>query len=246
MNVQRTNKRESEAGFTLVELAIVMIIIGLLIAGVLKGQEMIANAQVTSTVAQVKAIDAATAGFDDKYGALPGDIRNAADRLVNCDNAPCNASGDGNGRVEEGFDAAPSGEGEAFFAHLSAANLLSGVNPIDDTDEFGAKYPEAEVGGGFHFSYAGGDTELISAQGVDGDTFRSGHYLVLHNDAAGGVDTTGVITPNQAFRIDNKLDDGLSDAGSVVAAGAADCVDGSGYNEDEEVEFCNLYIRVIQ
>jgi prepilin-type N-terminal cleavage/methylation domain-containing protein len=52
-------KQTSQAGFTLVELAIVMIIIGLLIAGVLKGQELIANARVTSTVAQVKAIDAA-------------------------------------------------------------------------------------------------------------------------------------------------------------------------------------------
>ena len=49
-------KQTSQAGFTLVELAIVMIIIGLLIAGVLKGQELIANARVTSTVAQIKAI----------------------------------------------------------------------------------------------------------------------------------------------------------------------------------------------
>ena len=53
----------SSAGFTLVELAIVMIIIGLLIAGVLKGQALIANAQVTATVAQVKAIEAATSTF---------------------------------------------------------------------------------------------------------------------------------------------------------------------------------------
>jgi prepilin-type N-terminal cleavage/methylation domain-containing protein len=52
-----------QAGFTLVELAIVMIIIGLLIAGVLKGQALIANAQVTATVAQVKAIEAATSTF---------------------------------------------------------------------------------------------------------------------------------------------------------------------------------------
>jgi prepilin-type N-terminal cleavage/methylation domain-containing protein len=49
----------AQAGFTLVELAIVMIIIGLLIAGVLKGQALIQNAQVTSTVAQVKATEAA-------------------------------------------------------------------------------------------------------------------------------------------------------------------------------------------
>jgi prepilin-type N-terminal cleavage/methylation domain-containing protein len=63
--LKQTRQPASQAGFTLVELAIVMIIIGLLIAGVLKGQELIANARVTSTVAQVKAIDAAISTFKD-------------------------------------------------------------------------------------------------------------------------------------------------------------------------------------
>jgi prepilin-type N-terminal cleavage/methylation domain-containing protein len=87
----------SEAGFTLVELAIVMIIIGLLIAGVLKGQALIANARVTSTVAQNKAIDAAISTFRDTYAALPGDIQNAGAKLPNCA-GPCIAvlgNGDG-------------------------------------------------------------------------------------------------------------------------------------------------------
>ena len=65
-------KQTSQAGFTLVELAIVMIIIGLLIAGVLKGQELIGNARVTATVAQIKGIDAATSTFKDTYSDLPG------------------------------------------------------------------------------------------------------------------------------------------------------------------------------
>ena len=60
----------AQAGFTLVELAIVMIIIGLLIAGVLKGQALIQNAQVTSTVAQVKSIEAAISTFSDTYATL--------------------------------------------------------------------------------------------------------------------------------------------------------------------------------
>ena len=75
-------KQTSQAGFTLVELAIVMIIIGLLIAGVLKGQELIANARVTSTVAQIKAIDAATSTFKDTYQALPGILRTPNTRFL--------------------------------------------------------------------------------------------------------------------------------------------------------------------
>ena len=79
----------AQAGFTLVELAIVMIIIGLLIAGVLKGQALIGNAKVTAQVAQIKSIDAATSTFKDMYAALPGDMLNATNRLPNCAAAPC-------------------------------------------------------------------------------------------------------------------------------------------------------------
>src|SRR5689334_17885827 len=89
----------SEAGFTLVELAIVMIIIGLLIAGVLKGQALIGNARVTSTVAQIKAIDAAVSTFKDTYAGLPGDLLSANTKVPNCAALPCNAGGDGNGRL---------------------------------------------------------------------------------------------------------------------------------------------------
>ena len=87
--MSKLSKQTSQAGFTLVELAIVMIIIGLLIAGVLKGQELIANARVTSTVAQIKAIDAATSTFKDTYDSLPGDMTAPTTRLPNCLAAPC-------------------------------------------------------------------------------------------------------------------------------------------------------------
>ena len=85
MTPSQKNMR-GQAGFTLVELAIVMIIIGLLIAGVLKGQQLITNAQIAATVAQVKAFDAATTSFKDMYAAMPGDMSTAASlaRLPNC------------------------------------------------------------------------------------------------------------------------------------------------------------------
>jgi prepilin-type N-terminal cleavage/methylation domain-containing protein len=94
----------STAGFTLVELAIVMIIIGLLIAGILKGQQLITNAKVTSQVAQVKGIDAAVSTFKDMYAALPGDIIAPLTRLPNCTAglpavAPCGTPGGGDGLV---------------------------------------------------------------------------------------------------------------------------------------------------
>lgn len=65
--------RTRQAGFTLVEIAIVLVIIGLLLGGVLKGQELIENSRIKSIVNDMKAIQAAYNGYIDRYKALPGD-----------------------------------------------------------------------------------------------------------------------------------------------------------------------------
>ena len=117
----------AQAGFTLVELAIVMIIIGLLIAGVLKGQALITNAKVTAQVAQFKAVDAATSTFKDMYSALPGDIANSRQRVfLTC--AAC-INGDGNGVITQTPATAPAAGNEAgnYFVHLAAADLITGI-----------------------------------------------------------------------------------------------------------------------
>ena len=84
------------AGFTLVELAIVMTVIGLLIGGVLKGQEMMRNAQMTATVKRVQSFQAALSTFEDIYKALPGDFIAAQSRLPNCTAANHCYNGNGN------------------------------------------------------------------------------------------------------------------------------------------------------
>jgi prepilin-type N-terminal cleavage/methylation domain-containing protein len=236
-----------ESGFTLVELAVVMIIIGLLIGGVLKGQELISNAQVTSTVSQVKAIDAAISTFRDMYAAYPGDIREAGTRLPNCTAAGdfgCASSGNGNGMLDSIPSALPGGEARRFFIHLSAADLVTGIN-ANGGAEWGGAYPAAPIGGGFFPSYTTGDaTHFLGTQAGT----RGGYYLTLTNtgDAAPTVGT-GVATPNHAQRIDDKLDDGLPGNGSVRAFGTGcaseDGIDGV-YAGASGAKVCGLHIRV--
>jgi prepilin-type N-terminal cleavage/methylation domain-containing protein len=65
--------RKSQAGFTLVEIAIVLVIIGLLLGGILKGQEMITQAKIKNVINDFNGIAAATASYQDRYRAMPGD-----------------------------------------------------------------------------------------------------------------------------------------------------------------------------
>src|SRR5919199_6511092 len=89
-----------EAGFTLIEIAIVLVIIGLLLGGVLKGQELITSARVRNIIQQQDGVKAAYFGFLDRYRALPGDYAAAAATISNISTAACNGgNGNGNGQV---------------------------------------------------------------------------------------------------------------------------------------------------
>ncbi|MCG8622724.1 MAG: prepilin-type N-terminal cleavage/methylation domain-containing protein [Proteobacteria bacterium] len=127
-------------GFTLVEIALVLVVIGLMISSFLKGQEMITNAKLKRIESDNAAIAAALFSYQDRYMQLPGDDRNAADRFqVYATTDPVN--GDGTGTIDGNWDAVTSNdvttattvvETNLFFAHLRAAGLIPG-NGIDDT-----------------------------------------------------------------------------------------------------------------
>src|SRR5438309_2988309 len=86
-----------QQGFTLVEIAIVLVIIGLLLGGILKGQEMITQAKIKNVIADFSGVSAAYHGYQDRYRAIPGDDPNADTRWT----APTAATkGDGNGVVD--------------------------------------------------------------------------------------------------------------------------------------------------
>lgn len=112
------NKRQS--GFTLVEIAIVLVIIGLLLGGVLKGQEMIANARFKNLQSDIESYKAAFYAFQDRFGALPGDFAQASTRL----NAAA-TNGNQNGALITGVCNAAE-ESCNVWQHLRYANLIPG------------------------------------------------------------------------------------------------------------------------
>ena len=246
MNTLTPITDRKQAGFTLVELAVVMIIIGLLIGGVLKGQELIANAQIAATASAVKGIDAATTTFRDTFAAMPGDMRNANTRLSNCTATPCFTpvtASYGNGRVDSvKILVAPANENLSFFPQLAAADLISGVSAVTGAagNAWGANFPEAPIGGGFHAAYhAGGALGVVpAAPGA-----RPGHYLLLNNNpGAAPRGSTAPLSALEAARLDRKLDDGNSRTGTVFPLESA-CNVASLYPESNTGVSCHLIIR---
>jgi prepilin-type N-terminal cleavage/methylation domain-containing protein len=119
--MQGTRKAQ---GFTLVEIAIVLVIIGLLLGGILKGQEMITQAKIKNVIADYSGVSAAFYGYQDRYRAIPGDDPNAGTRWAV---APAATPGSGNGVVAGKYNSATAtDESRLWWDHLRRAGFVSG------------------------------------------------------------------------------------------------------------------------
>lgn len=129
---QIRNTRRPQAGFTLIEIAIVLVIIGLLLGGVLKGQELITNSKVRNAINDMNGISAAYNAYIDRYRRVPGDDGPAG--TLTARGAAWAGIGAGNNNGVLAVTAAQAftggGEGDEFFRHLRAAGFITG-NPAD-------------------------------------------------------------------------------------------------------------------
>ncbi len=124
---------KKQAGFTLIEIAIVLVIIGLLLGGVLKGQEMMTNAKIKRTSNDFNGVAAAIYSYLDRYAALPGDDPNANDRW-----GGTTVSGNGDGVISGGCFV-QGGESTALWDHLRQSGLVAGTGSGNPTHAFGGR-----------------------------------------------------------------------------------------------------------
>ena len=182
--------RSQQSGFTLVEIAIVLVIIGLLLGGILKGQELINSAKVKNLANDFRVIPTYIYAYQDKFKALPGDDLQAQQHLpggVAADN------GDGNS-VINGDWSATTGEAFMFWRHVRLANLAAGST---DTTNIAEYQPRNAVGGIIGVS--------SMSTGQPHITGMSGSYQVCSKGILGKF----------AKQLDIQMDDGNTATGSM-------------------------------
>jgi len=169
-------KMKDNSGFTLVEIAIVMVIIGLLIGGVLKGQEMIKNAKIKRVIKTSDELRAAIYTYQDRFGFFPGDDPNA---VVH--------TGDGNADPGNGNGQIVGGEDEHVFEHLALVGLISG----SATSYAASNFPTHPFGGEYYILWQ--TINLRAANWITYTGVPADVALVMDTSLDDGVRTDGSI-----------------------------------------------------
>jgi len=205
------NTSQYKKAFSLVELSIVLIIVGLLVAGVSAGSKLIERARISSLITKINDVKSATTTFLAAYEEPPADFSNRQSFWGTTNGA----NGDGDGLIE--FFAASGVVERNAFGDLSDANMMSMNNSyssdaameqrhIFDILNISSANLYLDYGDVYHSSSAGG----LSVSSTN-------NHIILNGASDTGMTTVnyGVLTPANAYSIDKKLDDGIPTSGKV-------------------------------
>lgn len=230
-------------GFTLLELSIVLVIIGLIIGGITAGADLIRSAELNTVISDVNKYKVALNTFKLKYNQLPGDMDNASSYWpTECAAVHSTVSfcdGSGNGIIHGVSGGVEARESHNIWLHLVLSGIISGsytgFENADGGTTAGENIPESKISGaGFniHEEVFYGKTAMGIGFGVPAaDEYKE--YLP-------------VLIAAEAQAIDSKADDGVASSGAVIATddsynGTANCISGSDYDLSQSVIGCDMF-----
>ena len=236
------HKMKQNKGFTLIELSIVIVIIGLIVAGVVGGQALVEQAKLRQLSAFNSKLKVAINTFKLEYGQIPGDITNAFDffgsalgctnNLATQNNSGCNGDGD---KYIESTIAANRKESDRAWMQLGHVGLLEGSY----TGNYGA--------GGYSCTPGINVPKITTINGQEiGASFwgNSNGDKLINVSAEFTINNchTVVFSVKQVSNIDNKIDDGIPNEGTIRLQNNPICFDGNSYNLDDTSSRCSYNI----
>jgi len=215
--------------FSLVELSIVLVILGLLTGGILAGQSLIHASELRSISADYTRYNTAVFAFRDRYFGLPGDLSNATSfwgAASNVSPSACRAAigtgtqtcnGNGNGVVET-YITSQYAEIFMFWQHLVNAGLIEGnysgiTGTGGNNNATAANLPPSKLSGAYWMVYNFGTTFSGSSTLFDGPYYEN--LLQFGGLTATSSNTNPILKPEDSWNIDTKLDDGRPATGVV-------------------------------
>lgn len=252
-----TRHLHRKSGFTLVELSIVLVIIGLLISGILVGQSLIESARINAQVQQISQYDAAILSFKTRYKSLPGDAS-----AMGCTSSNCN-----NGLILE-TTAFNAGLHSIWYWHTEVSNFWMhlGQSGLKTKETYTATIPAGGFNSGvvknIPAAILGKNSSILvgaARSELPNNSYYNHYFIADHRNVTAatiiGSDTRASLSPIIALALDQKMDDGLPNVGNVksrqVDAGyigtspaAANCVTASKYVISDEIT-CNLVVKLL-
>lgn len=224
--------------FTLVELSVVLVVLGLLVGGVMAGRELIRAAEIRAQLAQLDEIRLAATTFKVKYFYLPGDIPDPLATRFKLEPRNATYVSDGNGVVgnNENLQCSTIGEPNLFWVDLTTIGLLKGAflrNTAALPNNFravgsavGSYIPQAKISGGYYITlWSGGVYPSNPASGSSYNAGDSQHYFTLARTpqlAGSNYNPCSIRAPelrvSTAYNLDVKADDGMPMHGQIIAA----------------------------